>query len=108
MKGLRVDIFKHGAQSFSNKGISTFCEEATIVGEGIAEIFEADELRAPAVKIIVREGMPVIAVPIENKVKGMNGPMFGGCFIYSSDSRFRAISKGPIALHDRFEVPSNH
>lgn len=30
-----------------------------------------------------------------------NGPMFGGCFVYSSDSRFPGGK--PIPLHDRFE-----
>lgn len=30
--------------------------------------------------------------------------MFGGCFAYSSDSRFRDISEYPIPIHDRVEA----
>ena len=38
---------------------------------------------------------------IEVKVEGELGPMFGGNFIYSSDSRFPSDS--PIKVFDRFE-----
>lgn len=31
------------------------------------------------------------------------GPMFGGSFITSSDSRFRAVNAYPIPVHDRWE-----
>ena len=43
----------------------------------------------------------VKAVPIKTP-KGMVGPMFGGNFIYSSDSRFPY--KYPVPIHDRFET----
>ena len=33
------------------------------------------------------------------------GPMFGGSFVWSSDSRFRdRVSASPVAVHDRFET----
>ena len=35
--------------------------------------------------------------------KGNKMPMFGGNFVYSSDSRFP--SDAPIKIHDRIEVP---
>jgi hypothetical protein len=34
------------------------------------------------------------------------GPMFGGNFIYSSDSRFP--SDAPIRIHDRYETPTKY
>jgi len=34
--------------------------------------------------------------------------MFGGNFVYSCDSRFRAISRFPIPIHDRFENSSEY
>lgn len=42
------------------------------------------------------------AVPIETP-KGMAGPMFGGNFVETSDSRFSAKYPHPIPVHDRFE-----
>lgn len=46
-----------------------------------------------------------IAVPID-KPEGLVGPMFGGNFVYTSDSRFRELTRmdGPIHVHDRFET----
>lgn len=105
MKGLMVDVYKCEGLSHSNKGISAFAERVTIVGDGIVELFEEDPLTRPAVKIVKRElsnGPYLHAEPLE-KPTGKTGPMFGGCFIYSSDSRFRKISAYPIPLHDRFE-----
>lgn len=57
-------------------------------------------------------GWPPIARPIFAENERLNaagerksiGGMFGGNFIYSSDSRFRDVVAGhPIAVHDRFE-----
>lgn len=48
-------------------------------------------------------GYPPVAIPVKQKPAGSGGLAFGGCFIWSSDSRFP--SKAPIALHDRFEFP---
>jgi hypothetical protein len=39
------------------------------------------------------------AEPVERNGR----PMFGGNFVYSSDSRFRAVCAYPIPVHDRFE-----
>jgi hypothetical protein len=103
MKGLTVDILKTDGKSCSNFGISSRCDRATMIGPEIVELFEADEKR-PAIRLVKRnlsDGVYIHAVPV-GEFKG-TGPMFGGCFIYSSDSRFREISKYPIPLHDRFE-----
>ncbi len=60
----------------------------------------------PAVKLVRRElfGMKYIHAEPVNQPSGMNGPMFGGTFIYSCDSRFRDMCPYPIPLHDRFET----
>ena len=44
----------------------------------------------------------VHAEPVD-KPEGKVGPMFGGNFIYTSDSRFP--NDYPIPVHDRFETP---
>lgn len=44
------------------------------------------------------------AVPVKPGPSGCVGPMFGGNFVYSSDSRFRKMSKYPLPIHDRYEV----
>jgi hypothetical protein len=36
------------------------------------------------------------------------GPMAGGNFVFSSDSRFRAVCPYPIPVHDRYESVESH
>ena len=101
-KGLLAFILRQG-QDCSNKGISSRADQVIIIGEGIPQIFEASET-APAVRLMKR-GDRIIAVPV-NQPEGMLGPMMGGTFIYTSDSRFPAGY--PIALHDRFETQAQY
>jgi hypothetical protein len=77
----------------------------TIIDEEVPEIFKPDESR-PAVRLIRRkfrfgsdEYEYIHAVPYN---QSDSEGMFGGTFIYSSDSRFP--SKYPIPLHDRVEM----
>lgn len=109
MKGLRASIYNNAEYgNCSNGGISAKCKQVTIVGPGIPEIFEANE-EAPAVEIerrMIGRDEVVSARPYgkPSDTKEYAGPMFGGCFIYTSDSRFRElVSPQPVALHDRFE-----
>lgn len=55
--------------------------------------------------LIVRTigGTPANYVVPASIAKGNKMPMFGGNFVYSSDSRFP--SDAPIKIHDRIEVP---
>lgn len=51
----------------------------------------------------------MIAVPAgfkRGRTYNLLGPMFGGQFIYSSDSRFP--SDQPIHIHDRFETQAQY
>ena len=111
MRGMYVDIWRpaHGVDTSMN-GISRRFDTVILVGEGVPEIVETDEdnKRAPAVQLYRRwVGTPeeyLHAQPIGwGRGQGL-GPMFGGAFIYSSDSRFRELCKYPIPLHDRYEI----
>ena len=117
--GLSVDIFKHKAQSFSNDGVSTYWDEAVIFGdtiEGPISEDEAVERNVPLLHLVKGPGQgPVnwIATvwldPDGESMKGA-GPMFGGTFVGSSDSRFsRATGQrgsSVVPLHDRYETVS--
>ena len=96
--GLLVSVYRdESIGDCTNGGVSSRVNQVILVGEGIPPIFE------------VREGLPALYL-----VKGRGGRewiatpdgqynMFGGNFIFSSDSRFIAISRQPIHVHDRVE-----
>ena len=107
MKGLLVDILvpKGCFGDCSNGGISSRCASAILIGEGIPELFEPSK-DLPAVNVIhrdIRGEEYLTAYPGEPDLLDRLDYSFGGTFIYSSDSRFRAISPYPISLHDRIE-----
>ena len=111
--GLSVDIFKHKASSYSNGGVSEFFDEAVIFGDNIdGPISEDDAIKrgVPLLNLVTGPGGYWIATvwidPDGEFVKGA-GPMFGGTFIGSSDSRFaRATGRrgSVIPFHDRYET----
>jgi hypothetical protein len=97
-KGLLVDII---GRDCTNGGITSGKTKAILCGHGIPEVFESNE-NTPALKIEPGNGgRKLIAVPVEQP-SDQCGPMFGGNFVYSSDSRFP--SDQPIHVHDRFET----
>lgn len=104
MKGLIVSIFEDKRiGNCSGGGISENRAQLLLVGEGVPKIFEmsgpkiiienhyADRFRAIEVG---EDGLPITK-------EGFRGPMFGGTFVWSSDSRFPVPY--PVALHDRWE-----
>lgn len=100
-KGLLVNVYRWTLGDCTADGISSKKDSLILVGEGIPEIFEGDETNT--VKLVRRNlysGEYLHVEPIEQPA-GMNGPQFGGSFVYSSDSRFP--SDYPIGIHDRFE-----
>lgn len=107
MLGLRCSIYKNaefGDFDCSNRGISSRCKKVTLVGPEVAGVFKPDP-DAPAVEFVVRDIMGqeyLTAYPAGYKESGKLY-MFGGCFIYSSDSRFKDLATYPIPLHDRIE-----
>lgn len=104
MKGLIVEIYKPSHGDSSNGGLSSKCGKALLVGKGIPEIFDASD-DCPAVEIVERivcGDTYLTAYPVKEAPQHQTLYMFGGCFIYTSDSRFPATY--PVPLHDRSET----
>ncbi|AEA28899.1 hypothetical protein Psed_6828 (plasmid) [Pseudonocardia dioxanivorans CB1190] len=116
-RGLHVSILRAAdLPDCSNGGISGQVTRVTLVGDLVdyydAAVLAPDE-HAPAVRLIERAGMYGIAVP-DRARPDRAGPMASGAFLYSSDSRFRALSAhlgcggSAIPLHDRFETAEQY
>jgi hypothetical protein len=109
-KGLLCSVYS-SATNCSNGGISSRYKKVILTGSGIPEIFTPN-INCPEVVLQIDEGQTghelvcrqdgekgrMKALPVDHENKGY---MFGGSFVYSSDSRFPACS--PIPLFDRFE-----
>ncbi len=93
---------------FSNRGISAQVMEVTVIGPDIDPVFAATQER-PAVRIIRRElfhgETSVHAEPKTPAGEPAPWHMFGGKFIFSSDTRFRRAAGhySAVPLHDRRE-----
>lgn len=122
--GLIASIYKDNGQDWSNGGISSRVNEVTVVN--IDGPFEPTEDR-PAVLLVPGNVMGTAKIVpaiqtigdawVENHPSGSVGPMMGGCYVATSDSRFsRAVKdvtgnrlwSGAVPLHDRFESPSQY
>ncbi len=97
-KGLLVSIYS-GESNCSNDGISSQTKRAVLTGPNVPEIFEPNN-DAPEIELLPANLGPGFKAVPKDHGQGC-GPMFGGCFIWTSDSRFP--SNAPIALHDRWE-----
>lgn len=106
MKGMIAYIYRDSMGDCSNNGISSKYDKVVVVDKDLPEIFEPNN-DMPAVKLVRRfiGGSEYIhAEPLTwNESDDITG-MFGGCYIMTSDSRFRKISQYPIPLHDRSET----
>ena len=125
LKGLMVSVYTNATyKGCSNGGISERCKNVVVVGEGIDEVFTADE-SMPAVKLVKRvicgevvvHAEPIAALNIDpvasrelKRPVANCGFMAGGAYIASCDSRFGAAlrklgysSYCAISLHDRQE-----
>lgn len=104
-KGLIAYIYKSEGRSFSNGGISFRCNEVTVLGCPNGEIFDVTD-EAPAVKFVRRMigGKEYVHLEPVDAPPGKL-PMFGGCYVSTSDSRFREAHGvfGAIPLFDRYE-----
>lgn len=100
MKGLIVSVY---SDSYGRDKLSVIPETVkglTVIDSAVSGPFEPSP-DYPEVNLVRRVigGQPYIhAVP-----KGATGTMFGGRFIYTTDSRLRAVCQYPIPLHDRKE-----
>jgi hypothetical protein len=100
-KGMICSVYEskdHG--NCSNDGVSARYSSVVLIGPGIPELFEPKDDR-PAVYL--DRNFNGVAGNVAAVAKGGDGvgPMFGGSFIYTSDSRFPG--GGPLKLMDRYE-----
>ncbi len=111
MKGLLVFVYR--GVSFGDctaGGMSSRVDKFVLINDEQkdAEVFEPDG-DAPALVLVRRWAGTsreyLHAEPLD-KPDDKLGPMMGGNFIYSSDSRFP--SSYPIPIHDRFETQEQY
>jgi len=114
--GLILEVFRCSYGDCSAGGISSKYKEVTAINcEGP---FDPAPDRPPVI-LESHVANCVRAVPVDTDGRPLRrpehtGPMFGGCYVASSDSRFgekvRALLGhkfyGAVALHDRYEGPA--
>jgi hypothetical protein len=113
VKGLHLDVYKHGKYDSTNGGLSGKVTSITVVNLGPdSEVFDVTP-DAPAFKLVINSYNTLKLVPVgDPRAEECIGPMFGGNYAATSDSRFsRACEKllghsfyGAVPIHDRFET----
>ena len=113
--GMTVSVFRWGLGDCTNNGVSAVAGSLCVVN--VPGPFDPSAA-LPAVELVEGPGGRGHAIlrPVEAKRPGMVGPMSGGNFGYSSDSRFsEAIQKltgsrhyGAVSIHDRYETPDEY
>jgi hypothetical protein len=124
--GLTAYIYKSGLGDCSNGGISSRADKVTLVN--VEGPFEPTEDRPAAmlvpgntagtVKVVAAvAGDDGTYAPVKQNGDGKQvGPMMGGAYVATSDSRFsRAVEDllghrfyGAVPLHDRFESAAEY
>ena len=101
--GLRVSIYRERTlDDCSNGGVSSRVDELTVINvSGPSE----PTPEQPAAILVNRDGHFYVE-PEGPRPTGSVGPMMGGCYVATSDSRWsRAVGfYGAVSLHDRFET----
>lgn len=104
-KGMTVSVYRPARNGDStNGGLSSKVGRLLLVGNGIPELVSECE-EYPAIEIVARkipgrEKPYFTAYPYGESQAGL---MFGGNFVYCSDSRFRTLYEYPVPIHDRIE-----
>jgi hypothetical protein len=105
-KGMLVFVLRSALGDCTNGGVTSKYDKFVLTGPGVPEIFEPSD-DAPELILIKRtfhDGPYYHAVPAVSPLgKSHCGPMAGGNFVHTSDSRLGFL-KGPISVHDRFET----
>jgi len=102
-KGLGVNVLR-GMHDSTNNGVTSRFNRFILLGSDVSGVFEPDR-KTPALRLVRRtiSGKPYLhAEPLAPVPQGMVGYMFGGNFIFTSDSRFP--SSYPIPVHDRMDT----
>jgi hypothetical protein len=107
-KGLLVHVLTDPhTGGCTNGGITTRHHQFILTGDGVEGPFTPDE-SVPELRLVRRNigrGEYLHAEPVEApRDERTVGPMFGGNFITTSDSRFP--NRYPIPVHDRWESPA--
>ena len=109
MKGLLVRVYRWQDETdCTNGGVTGKAESAILIWEDMpknCKVFEPDE-DTPVLMMVPHNGYTVMAVPMERPAEKPIGEMFGGNFIYSSDSRFPVSH--PIHVFDRYETQDDY
>jgi hypothetical protein len=111
IKGLTAWIFRANHGDFSNGGPSGKYDEVLVVDDEVGGPAELDSYRQFPVRLVRREirgeeyvhAVPLLCEEFPGFERFSGHTMFGGTFIYTSDSRLRDACAYPIPLHDRVE-----
>lgn len=110
LKGYRVNIYKSGNDTSSQNVVSRKFNKTILVTDGVKGDSFSVMSNEPYIKLVKRNllGKEFLSAEPVNFGVDKNHKMFGGDFVWSSDSRFRKdISERPIPLHDRVEFYEN-
>jgi len=110
MKGIRARIFRDDSNNDgSNGGISSCCNEVTIIDSRLPERDEPTA-QAPAVRIVERSfgGKPYVHLEPIDRPEGKLGPMMGGNYVGGYGELREFANGGAIPLHDRFETQAEY
>lgn len=114
--GLIADIYRSDYDS----ALNAFAGRSRVTVTNVPGPFEPTDA-APAARLTRGPGGDLILVPELTVVEpspdddekygpALIGPMFGGTFATSSDSRFREASgtRAALPVHDRYETPEQY
>lgn len=104
-KGMLVFVYRDCHDDCTGGGITGKLDQMVLVGVDGPFQVKDDEPYLELVRRNLFGGEYLHAEPRNVGDKSnLVGPMFGGNFVYTSDSRFNAVSKYPIPVHDRWET----
>ena len=110
-KGLTVNVYRWSLGDCTAGGITGKVDSLVLVGPGIEGPFEVED-GEPYLELLTKNvGRDEYAYAVPRNVgdkSGLVGPMMGGNFVYSTDSRFRRVCKYPIPVHDRWETQETY
>lgn len=113
-RGHYVEVLR-GKHDSTNGGLSNRFNDFVLVDEQrpIDTLPFSPDDKTPGLRVVRRwagsANEYVHAEPLEPLPEGHVGWMFGGHFVYSSDSRFRQnVNAYPIPLHDRSETQEQY
>ena len=105
VQGLLVNVFRNPLGDCTGNGVSSKIDKFIL--EGCEGPFFCNEDESDLLRFRIKpsgNGNYKYVIPSEKifeENKHRNGPMFGGNFIYTSDSRFP--NQYPLPIHDRWE-----